>query len=171
MTENERLTFALAQLDRVQAFHGRAEGRVPALLATNVAMAIITIINLTKPVLDSAWVGVAAFALVFTGYAIFRLLVLSYSRLDNKVKPSLLYFGDVARQKSDVYVAAASQASAADLIDDALCQVWRNSEILDAKFARAQRAFFATVAAICCWLIFLLDVTIQTGALPMLSTK
>jgi hypothetical protein len=168
MTDKDRLAFALGQLDRTQAFHGRVEGRAATLLTLNLAMASTTIVNLTKEILSTYWAGVAALALGAMAVAFFWLILVSYSHLANKVRPSVLFFGDVARVKSDVYVSEVKAVSTGDLIDDALCQIWRNSEILTMKFARTQRAFFATSCAIVMWMVFLLGVTIQTGALPML---
>lgn len=169
MTDIERLNFALGQLDRTQAFHGRVESRVAALLALNLAMASITAFNLTRPILSTLWAGVALLALAAMGVALVCLILVSYSHLANKVRPSLLFFGDIARVKSDVYVSQAKAASAEDLIEDALSQIWRNSEILKLKFARTQRAFFATCCAIILWMGFLFGVTVQTGSLPMLK--
>lgn len=169
MTDTERLNFALGQLDRTQAFHGRVESRVAALLALNLAMASITAVNLTRPTLSTLWAIVAVLALAAMGVAFVCLILVSYSHLANKVRPSLLFFGDIARVKSDIYISQAKVASTEDLIEDALCQIWRNSEILALKFARTQRAFFATCCAIILWVGFLLGVTVQTGALPMLK--
>lgn len=169
MTDTERLNFALGQLDRTQAFHGRVESRVAALLALNLAMASITAVNLTKPILSTWWAGVALLALAAMGVAFVCLILVSYSHLANKVRPSLLFFGDISRVKSDVYLSQAKAASTADLIEDAFCQIWRNSEILTVKFARTQRAFLATCFGIVLWMGFLLGVTVQTGTLPMLK--
>lgn len=169
MTDTERLNFALGQLDRTQAFHGRVESRVPALLALNLAMASITTVNLTKPILSTWLAGVALLALVAMGVAFLCLILVSYSHLANKVRPSLLFFGDIARVKSDVYISQMKAVSTEDLIEDAFCQIWRNSEILMLKFALAQRAFLATCCGIILWIGFLLGVTVQTGTLPMLK--
>ncbi|UYY79576.1 Pycsar system effector family protein [Sphingomonas sp. R1] len=169
MTDTERLNFALGHLDRIQALQGRVENRGAALLALNLAMASITAANLTRPILATLWAGVALLALAAIGVAFVSLIMVSYSHLANKVRPSLLFFGDIARIESDVYISQAKGASTEDLVEDALCQIWRNSEILMLKFARTQRAFVATCCAIILWMGFLLGVMVQTGALPMLK--
>lgn len=169
MTKLERLNFALIHLDRTQAFHGRIEARVAVLLALNVAMASVTVTNLPSKVLHTcvAIPGIASLALM--GTALFFLMLVSYSHLATKSQPSLLYFGDIARLSSDEFMRQASVATFDALTDDALCQIWRNSEIVSAKFRRTQRAFYLTCAAVTLWLVFLMLVTVQTGALPMLG--
>lgn len=169
MTEAEHLAFALAQLDRTQAFHGRVETRASGLLTLNLAMAGIIMLNLSAAILKTHWLCVGALAVAMNAGAIAFVIAVSYSHLKNKVRPSLLYFGDIARQSADQYMDAVKQSTTSTLLDDSLCQIWRNSEILAMKFARVQWAFNLTCAAIVPWLIFLFGVTLHTGALPMFA--
>jgi hypothetical protein len=68
MTDTEPLNFALGQLDRTQAFHGRVVSRVAALLVLNLAMASITSANLTTPILAIIlWMGFLVGVTVQTG--------------------------------------------------------------------------------------------------------
>ena len=164
-----RLDLALDHLDRVQSFHGRIDARVAVVFALDVGMAAITVTNLPKSVLHTCLAIPAIVALGCIAASLVFLMMTSYSHLATKSRPSLLYFGDIARLSSADYVKSATQATDADLLDDALCQIWRNSEIVQVKFARTQRAFFLTCAAAVLWLAFLLALTIRNGALPALG--
>lgn len=169
MNEGELLGFALAQLDRTQSLHGRIETRAAGLMTLNLAMAGIVALNLKADILKTHWVCVAAIALLLHAAALVWLIAVSFSHLANKVRPSLLYFGDITRQGADEYIYKVKTSTAASLLDDALCQIWRNSEILSLKFARLQWAYVLTCVSILPWLAFLIGDTIQTGAFPLLS--
>lgn len=169
MNDEERLTLALAQLDRTQAFHGRIETRSAGLLALNLAMAGIIVLNITQKIILTHWACVGAVALFLNLAASACIIAISFSHLKNKVRPSLLYFGDISRLLADDYIAKVKAATLENLLDDALCQIWRNSEILSMKFARLQWAFALTCAAIVPWLIFLVGDALLTGTLPMFS--
>lgn len=169
MNVADRLHFALDHLDRVQSFHGRIDARVAFLFALDVGMAAITVTNLSKSVLHTCLAIPAIGALACITASLVYLMMTSCSHLETKSRPSLLYFGDIARLPSANYVKSAAEASEADLLDDALCQIWRNSEIVQAKFVRTQRAFLMTCAAAVIWLTFLLALTVRNGALPALS--
>ena len=169
MSVADRLGLALDHLDRVQSFHGRIDARVAVLFALDVGMAAITVTNLPKSVLQTCLAIPAIWALACITASLVCLIMTSYSHLTTKNEPSLLYFGDIARLSSTDYVKSAAEATEAHLLDDALCQIWRNSEIVQAKFMRTQRAFFLTSAAAVIWLTSLLALTVQNGALPALS--
>lgn len=170
MTPTERLGIVLTHLDRTQAFHGRVEGRVAVLLALNVAMATITVTNLPKSVLLTCMALPGFLSLALTAAAFVFLILVSYSHLATKLDPSLLYFGDIARLDSSEYVNRMKNVSVDDLLNDGICQIWRNAEIVDAKFKQTQRAFYCTCGAIIMWMLFLLIITIQTGGLPVLKS-
>lgn len=169
MTPFEKLTFALGHLDRVQSFHSRIDVRVAALFALNVAMAGMTVTNLPTSALGTCVAIPGYLALALMTAACGFLLMVSYSHLSTKSDPSLLYFGDIARLSSEQFIKRISEADTDRLIEDALCQVWRNAEIVKAKFTRTQIAFYLTIAAIAVWIGFLFAVTRATGALPMLG--
>lgn len=169
MTKEERLAFALAQLDRMQSFHGRIETRAAGLLTLNLAMAGVVALNLSTAILKTHWICVAGAALILIGAALAFLIAVSFSHLGNKVRPSLIYFADISHQQADEYIGKVKAASTDDLLDDALCQIWRNSEILTMKFSRLHRAYILTCVSIAPWLLFLIGSAIQTGAFPAFS--
>ncbi len=169
MNDDERLSFALAQLDRTQSLHGRIETRAAGLLTLNLAMAGVVALNLSAEILKTHWICVAGIALLLIAGALGCLIAVSFSHLANKVHPSLLYFADISRQGADEYIGKVKAAATADLLDDALCQIWRNSEILSLKFTRLQRAYVLTCIAIVPWMSFLIGDAVQTGAFPLFS--
>jgi hypothetical protein len=169
MTKEERLAFALAQLDRTQTFHGRIETRAAGLLTLNLAMAGVVALNLSAEILKTHWICAAGVALILIGAALACLIAVSFSHLGNKVRPSLIYFADISRQQADEYIAKVKTISTDDLLEDALCQSWRNSEILAVKFSRLNRSYILTCVSIAPWLLFLIGSAVETGAFPMLS--
>lgn len=165
MEENERLSFALEQLDRIQGLHNRIENRSSVILATNLGMISIIILNLDHQ--SISWF--AAGAMIMNMLAIGLILALSLSHLKNTVQPSDLYFKDIAKQKPSKYISKIKKISHEELIDDALCQIWRNSEIISMKFFKMQLSFIFTCLAALPWLIFLAERMWASGTLPIIA--
>ena len=160
--DNER-GFALGQLDRVQAMFPRVEGKASFLFALDVAMLAVVAVNL-KLTASMGWEGGIALAtIVILGVSLWKLFAAYAPNLEGASRKSLVYFRDVAQHTESAYCDAVKAATDADLIDDALAQVWRNSEILQRKFDRVQDAFTATMVSVPFWLIFLVATSFDTG--------
>jgi len=165
--KEEQLARALSQYDRLQTFFPRVESRATFLLGTDVGLATLTILNYH---LDhqNVWLmlcGSACLLAFLVGMAF--AFSTFFTHLKGAAVSSLIYFGDVAALKPVDYFHKARAASMDDMLDDALCQVWRNSEILNQKFKRVKASFVATAIAIPLWIAFLAISVAQTGTLPI----
>ena len=155
-TDSDVTAAALAQLDRLQTFFGRVEGKASFLFAVNLA--------LLGALRSSA--GVSGFiATVLLGFSMINLYAAFYPHLKNP-RASVLYFADIARLTAEEYRARIKNATSSEMADDALCQVWRNAQILDKKFKRSRSAFLLTAAAIPFWLALLALGVASDGKLP-----
>lgn len=167
-TDAENLTAALAQLDRIQSLFGRAEGKASFLMAVDLALlgSVAVSFPVPAPVSPAGINGVIAASLL--GFSLINLYASFYPHLRNP-KPSILYFADIAALGSDTYRRQLRGTSSADLADDALCQVWRNAEILDKKFKRSRSAFLLIAAALPFWLATLALATARSSSIPGLG--
>lgn len=164
-SDGELATAALGQLDRMQAFFGRVEGKASFLFAVNLALlgSSAVAIPLKTPGSPAGFIGLAALALL--GFSMVNLYAAFYPHLTNS-RTSLLYFADIAQISATDFRHRIRAASSADRADDALCQVWRNAEILDKKFKRSRSAFLLTGGAIPFWLTLLALRASETGSIP-----
>lgn len=159
---------ALAQLDRTQGFFGRVEGKASFLLAVDLALLGSVAVALPIKDLSSAGGVCGLIAATLLGFSLINLYAAFYPHLNNP-RTSLIFFADIARLSAAEYQARIRAASPAELADDALCQVWRNAQILDKKFKRSRSAFLLTAAALPFWLVVLSTSTLSAGAVPGVS--
>jgi hypothetical protein len=163
MDEPER--FALAQLDRLQPYFQRVEGKLTFLLALNLSMAGLLAVNLHLELLKTwvAWPATATVACL--GVSLANIYAGFFPDLRNPTPSSAIYFADIANLRPDAYAARVRAMTADELTGDAVCQVWVNSRILRAKFNRSKVAFIATGAAALPWVLCLAGVATLTGAI------
>ncbi|WP_439478124.1 Pycsar system effector family protein [Brevundimonas sp.] len=166
ISDAEITSSALAQLDRLQAFFGRVEGKASFLLGIN--LALLGSVAVATP-LATLWspaniCGLIAAALL--GFSTVNLYAAFYPHLANP-QTSALYFADIANLTADDYRARVRDASPEDRANDALCQVWRNAQILEKKFRRSRSAFLLTAAGVPFWLALLALSVARSGALPI----
>lgn len=166
--DTELLTAALGQLDRFQTFFGRVEAKASFLLAVD--LALLGSVAVAIPVKDLGSVaGVTGLiAATFLSFSLINLYAAFYPHLKNP-RTSLIFFADIADLTADEYKAKIRAASPNDMADDALCQVWRNAQILDKKFKRSRSAFLLTAAALPFWIAVLSLATLRSGAIPGLE--
>lgn len=164
-TDSDVTAAALAQLDRLQTFFGRVEGKASFLFAVNLALLGSVAVATPLGALRSP-AGVSGFiATVLLGFSMINLYAAFYPHLKNP-RASALYFADIARLTAEEYRARIKNATSSEMADDALCQVWRNAQILDKKFKRSRSAFLLTAAALPFWLALLALGVASDGKLP-----
>lgn len=164
-SDAEHCAAALAQLDRLQAFFGRVEGKASFLFAINLALlgSVAVATPFKDPFSPAGVCGlIAGLLLVFS---MVNLYAAFYPHLANP-RPSVLYFADISRMTAADYMARVRSDTPAGRADDALCQLWRNAQILDKKFKRSLSGFILTGAAIPFWLWLIALTVMRTGKLP-----
>jgi hypothetical protein len=163
---DRQLVMLLAQLDRLQLFYPRVEGRATFLFAVVLAQLGILAANfpLKDPISFSGFL--AGFTVLLHALCIWRIYGTLFPHLDPAPRSSLVYFGDVAKLDELTYCRRIKAISDVELVDDVASQVWRNSEILALKFSRMKQAFQVAAFALAPWLFFLATVAINSGVTP-----
>jgi hypothetical protein len=158
--------FAFAQLDRLQGFFGRIEAKASFLFAVNLGLLGFALANTPLSQLCSlrGICSVITEALLALSMAMLYRVVVPHLR--NAGQPSLLYFSDVSHLKMSDFSARIKAITPDELVEDALCQVWRNSEILRRKFEHTRSAFSFTAAALPFWLGGLMMTAAHDGKFP-----
>lgn len=157
--------FALGQLDRLQGFYPRVEGKASFLFALNIGLGGILAANVPATLASPPGIFAVVAALLI-GFSLFNLSSAFFPHLAPAPRSSVLYFGDVAALSAGAFMTQVKGLSDADLLDDIHCQIWRNSEILAIKFRRTEVAFRFTAVALVPWFLFLTATAALTGEVP-----
>lgn len=164
---NDARAFALGQLDRLQGFYPRVEGKASFLFAMNIGLGGILAANVPATLPSPPGIFATAAGLMI-GFSLFHLSSAFFPHLDPAPRPSVLYFGDVAKLSAGDFMSHLNGLTDDDLMADIQCQIWRNSEILAIKFRRTEIAFRFTAVALVPWFLFLTATTALTGKVPNL---
>lgn len=161
----DRRAVLLAQLDRTSGFIPRAEAKVTALLP--VAIAMLGVIAIKVPMDDPcSWRAVnAAAAAGCLAVCLYRIYRTVFPQL-RAPRRSLIFFGTISDRDEQSYIDTIKAATDEELIEDAASQIWRNAEIVTAKFRHAKAAYHWLAAGLPFWLTFLVLVTLKDGKFP-----
>lgn len=143
------------QLDRVLGFFPRVDARINGLFGVNTVILAIGGLNVATPDLDLWFVsvpGVFAMAGLMVSYA---LLYRANFPDVNGGQGSLVYFAEIQKRTEANYVAELATCSSDRFREDLVAQIWRNSEILCAKYAFVRYAIVATTLSLLPFFIFL----------------
>lgn len=165
MEKQKLFEVASAQLDRVLGFFPRVETKISALFAVDVAMLALLAVNATVNDLGIWYLALLYVAsAVALGTSIWFLYTASFPQLkggDN----SLVYFKEIARRTEANYLKAMRESEIEAYADDILGQVWRNSEILTAKFHGVKWAFISTALAVPAWFLAIMTASVHHAEL------
>ena len=155
MTPDSLKTASTDELKLVLSFFPRVNTMLSLILAINTGMLGILAANapsirvMTWPMIIAAIVTVVAIAV-----SIVFLYRGAFPNLDGG-HDSLIYFREIARRAEHKFIEEFKIQSEDAYINDILSQVWRNSEILRAKFDSLKMAFVSTAIAIVPWVLSL----------------
>jgi hypothetical protein len=166
MKIGEHPEIASQQLDRVLSFFARVEAKASFIFAVDSALLALVAINvqygdLTNPPI----VAPAAICVLLLCISLFFVYRCSFPNLAGGHR-SLVYFKEIAKLREAEYVEQFGSLDAEALARDVMGQIWRNSEILSAKFAAIKIAFILTAVALLPWFIFLVTTSIAHPHLP-----
>lgn len=157
------------QLDRLMQFFPRVDNKVSALFAVTTGQVAIAALNLTSADMKIAWVYVSAALFFLCAAAVILCLYnCAYPHLDGG-HGSLIYFGEIAKLREAEYSDKMKAVTADQWRQDAVCQVWRNSEILSKKYGSLKKATRLASLSVLPWGVMLLATSLQHGALPLFS--
>ena len=155
MTTDKLISTSKDQLALVLGFFSRLDSKLSVLLAVNTAM--LAVLGTNAPPLKhlSLWIIVgAAFAIVLIGASIAFLYRGAFQQLKGG-QGSLIYFRQIAQRTEHSFADAFKQQSEEEYVKDLLGQVWRNAQILDAKFDCLRTAFALLALALIPWVVTL----------------
>ena len=84
-------------------------------------------------------------------------------------KGSVVFFAEIRARSEAGYREAFLEASADEYRDDLIGQIWRNSEILCAKYEGVRKAIYATTATLAPFLVLLTATAALHGRVPLLN--
>jgi hypothetical protein len=155
MSTNNNESRATEQLARVLDFFPRVDGKATFLFALDTGMLALVGTNFHVDDLGQGYVVipavVAAFMLVCSLYFVYQCTFPHLKGGEN----SLIYFQEIAKKSADAYINSFKRQTDDDYLNDLICQIWRNSEILKIKFAAIAWAFRLTLWALVPWTIYL----------------
>jgi hypothetical protein len=165
--EAEKLASATQdELTLVMSFFPRVDVKASVLLAVDTGMLGYLATHL--PTFNS----VPWWELIAPGLA-FVLLALSLLQLYKGAFPvltgghsSLVYFSEIATRTESKFINEFIEQRESEYVKDVLGQVWRNSEILKAKFAHVKLAFIFLAWSVLPWTVALADFALRTPGTP-----
>ncbi len=143
------------QMDRVLGFFPRIEARINGLFGVNTVILAIGALNVASPDLNLWFVsvpGVFAMAGLMMSYAF--LYRANFPDV-NGGQGSLVYFAEIQKRTEANYLAELTACSNERFREDLVAQIWRNSQILCAKYVFVRYAIVATTLSLLPFFIFL----------------
>lgn len=163
------LEAAERQLDRTHAFFPRIDGKATALFAIASAQIGVAVLNISYEDLRMWWITVPAAVFLFViGWSLVSLYWCAFPHL-NGGQSSLVYFREIAKLREADYLQRYLALSEEELRKDVAGQVWRNSQIVAAKFNHVKNATFAQIFSLLPWTLLLFATSISHGKLPTFS--
>jgi len=169
--EPSRVEAAKFQLTLVLGLFPRVDTRASVLLGVNLGMLAFLASNVPRPP-QLRWYLLypSVAALILIGYSLYQLFRCAFPQLQGG-SSSLIFFGEIAKQRESEYINKFLKQSAPAYVKDLTAQTWRNAEILTLKYRHLKRAFVGMSLAIPFWvaalvLFFLANARTKLGPLP-----
>ena len=136
----DRLELAERQLDRMQSFYPRIDTKVTAVAAWLSIEVAVAALNTKLGDLKVAYVWVPFAIYIITTAFSARYLWQCVFPDQRGGNGSLIYFGAIAERTEGNFRNEFKAVSEAKLLDDVIGQVWRNAEIVCAKYTAVQNS-------------------------------
>lgn len=158
-----------AQLNRVLGFFPRVDTKVVGLFTINSALLTISVLNVEAGDLKQWYIALPAIFLLIGLIASYVFVYRgNFPTLDGGQR-SLIYFAEIQKRTEANFIAEYEAVSDEDYRADMLSQVWRNSQILNAKYESVAIATRLTLATLLPFSVFLLVTAVQHTRLPVVS--
>lgn len=158
------------QLSRILGFFPRVETRIATVFAIDMALLVVSALNLGPGDLKLWYVTVPA---VFTLLAVLLSSLFLYQANFPKVEGgegSLTYFAAIRKRTEANYIREYLACDEEQYRLDLLGQVWRNSEILCDKYVKVKHATITTAVALVPFIIFVAATAIEHGRIPIFKS-
>lgn len=162
-----RLSYADHQLDRINSFIPRINAKASVLLALASAELAVMVLNLAPADLMRWYIGVPV--IVFLGLisgVLIQLYRCAYPHLKGG-NSSLIYFGEIAKRTEANYLREYTALTEDDLLRELVGQIWRNSEIVSAKYSHLKLATVLTMTSLVPWVVVLGTTAVIYSRLPV----
>jgi general stress protein CsbA len=149
----DKIEQAESNLQRNLDWVGKHDTRIAFVAGISIAM-LGVLANASASIDFWRWYTYLAF--ILSAVLLFASLVLIYFSQYPKTKSnnsSLVFFGTVATLKCDEFKKKFKEISKEDYLDDILCQIHINAEILSKKFAHLKSSLILLAISIIPWLI------------------
>lgn len=161
MKQEQLIAASNAELQLVLSFFPRVDAKASVILGIDTAM--VGYLSAHFPPINSLrwWECISptiAFALLAVSF--WYLYHGAFPRL-NGGERSLIYFREIARRTENKFIDEFTNQQEPEQLKDTLGQVWRNSEILSAKFNCLKLSFLLSALAVLPWAITLIDFAIR----------
>lgn len=157
------------QLDRVLGFFPRVESRISGIFTFNSIILAISALNITAQDVKLWYVCVPAIAILAA-------LLCSYFHLFHANFPdikggegSLIFFAEIKKKTEANYRDDLVGCTEEKLRNDLIGQIWRNSQILCAKYEGVRSAIFWSGLAMIPFVLFLIATAVVHGRIPLLT--
>lgn len=147
MKQENLLKCSQEQLARILSFFPRAETKAAIILGLDTAILALLVPKFRAFLCFQLWMLTLLVPIILIGLSIFFLYRSSSPQL-NGGHNSLIYFKEIAKMNKEVYVQKFSKQSLAEHTNDLISQIWRNSEILSAKFKYLKYSYFLLLSSI-----------------------
>ncbi|KAB2761973.1 Pycsar system effector family protein [Brucella anthropi] len=156
------------QLDRVQSFIPRIDGRSTGYLAILSGQLALAFTNINSTDI-SGWFLLTCLVMFLgcTVWAFINIYQCSHPNIDGP-KKSLIFFSEIEKMSVKEYTDAFLSATEDDLKQDLLNQIHRNSQIVSQKYGHLRAASASMLLGSAPWAILLLGASIKNYRLPLL---
>ncbi|KSV64032.1 hypothetical protein N185_35275 [Sinorhizobium sp. GW3] len=164
-----RIEAAERQLVMIHSFFPRIDAKITTLFAMTSAQIAIAALNVTLSDLKHWYVTVPGILFCAAACAVMiNLYYCTYPHLRG-VQGSLVFFVEIGKRSASDYLQAYTHVSGEALLEDLTHQIWRNSQIVQAKFHYLKNAMVITMLSVLPWAILLLGTSINNARLPQIG--
>lgn len=154
------------QLDRTHQFFPRIDAKLSALFAITSGQIAVVALNLNPNDMTKWWIVVPLAAFFVAACWVFvNLYRCAYPHLEGG-NASLVYFSEIAKLRESEYIDRITAVSEADHRTDVAGQIWRNSEIVSAKYGYLKIATVTAILSLIPWTIVLVATSLTNGRVP-----
>lgn len=153
MNIEDKIQRAETNLQRKLDWIGRHDGRTT--FVTGIIIAMLGLLTSTSSKVE-IWTWFTCISFGVTAILLFISLFFIYRSQYPKTKSqntSLIYFGTVAEMKFDEFKRKSLSTTDQDYLEDLLCQIHINAQILQSKFSALKTSLILLAIAIIPWLI------------------
>jgi hypothetical protein len=154
MKSNLMLETVNAQLDRMLNQFARVDSRASVVLSINLGMLTLLALNYPFNTEFQLFHLIGIIPLILISISLTQLYKSQYPNFNGGAQ-SLFYFKEIAAKTEVNFTNDFTGLTEEQAIKEILCQIWRNSSILNDKFKYLKSSIFWMAISICFWLISL----------------